>query len=159
MRAAQLRGLVAGAALAALLIAPASAKPPTPQPVKHVVSSAEAPAHLIAGGKGVAQLFLNPETGSTRAALSVLTLAPGAAVPPHVHPDSDEILYIEVGRVEMVIAGETVTAKAGDAVHIPAGVEHSARTLGQVRALRAVQIYVAPGPEARFRKAPKTRPE
>lgn len=152
-------GLIAGATLAHLMVAPAGAEPPTPAAVKHVVRSAEAPAHLIAGGKGIAQLFLNPETGSERAALSVLTLAPGASVPLHAHPDSDEILYIEVGRVEMVIAGEAVTAEAGDAVHIPAGVKHSARALGQVRALRAVQIYVAPGPEARFRKAPQTPPE
>ena len=87
--------------------------------------------------------------GCSRSALSRLHLAVGAAVPLHRHVGSAEVLAIESGAVEMTIGGVVYTAKAGDAVYIPADVEHSARvTAGPVD---AVQVYVGPGPEDRFR--------
>ncbi len=118
-------------------------------PAGQVVSADAAPTHLIAGGKGQATLLLGAAQGAP-AALSLLLLGPGAEVPEHVHETSAEILYVEEGRVEMVVAGQTLRARAGDAIYIPANTPHSAKTLGRLTPLRAVQVYVGPGPEQRF---------
>ena len=123
----------------------------------YVVKASEAPIHSLAGGKVLAQLFLNESNHSNLGALSVLTLQPGAAVPVHDHSHSAEILYILEGTMEMVIEGQTVSASAGDAVHIPVTVQHSAKVASDVP-VKAVQIYVAPGPEQRFAKGPIVKP-
>jgi quercetin dioxygenase-like cupin family protein len=45
-----------------------------------------------------------------------------------------------------------MAVKQGDAVYIPAGIKHSARIPEGAPSFRAVQVYVGPGPEARFRQ-------
>ena len=123
----------------------------------YVVKADEAPIHSIANGKVLAQLFFNETNHSNLGALSVLTLQPGASVPAHDHSQSAEILYILEGTMEMVIEGQTVSASAGDAVHIPCTVTHSAKVASDIP-VKAVQIYVAPGPEQRFAKGPIVQP-
>ena len=120
--------------------------------VQNVVASDAAPTYLIAKGKGLAKLLLNASTGAKDVAVSILTFEAGATVPEHTHDSSSETLYVESGSVDMVIGGRPVHANAGDAIYIPAGVLHSAHVLGPVLGLRAVQIYVAAGPEQRFAK-------
>jgi len=127
---------------------------PAPVGVAHVVDGDQAPTHVIAGGLGLAQLLVNETSGAPDGALSVLTLAPGAAVPEHTHETSSETLFVETGRVEMVIDGVSFSAGAGDAIHIPAGALHSAVVVGGAESLRAVQVYVGPGPEQRFAAGP-----
>ena len=134
----------------ALAADPSPAVSPSP-----VVSEATAPRYRIAAGKGTATLLLNATTGSPEASLGLLTLDAGAEVAPHVHAESVEILYLEAGSVEVVVAGLTLTARAGDAVRIPAGVEHSARV---TTTMRALQVYVAAGPEQRFTAGERVNP-
>jgi putative monooxygenase len=100
------------------------------------------------------KLLLGAAEGAN-AAVSHLTLAPGAEVPAHVHEGSSELLYIESGTVEMSIGGKSFSARAGDAVFIPAGLQHSARVTSRFESVRAVQIYVGPGPEQRFTRGEK----
>lgn len=128
------------------------------EPAPTVARAAEAPTYAIAGGAGTARLLLNASQGAP-AAVSHLVLAPGAEVPPHRHDSSAELLYVETGQVTMVIGGQTWTAGPGDAILIPAGVEHSARVLGKIQPLEAVQIYVGPGPEQRFTQGPPAKEE
>ena len=95
-------------------------------------------------------LLINQETSpGTPAAMSLLTALPGLQIPEHVHEDSDEFLYIMSGGGEMVLGEETLEVSEGSAIRIPAGVPHSF-TAGQ-SATVAVQMYVGPGPENRFR--------
>lgn len=119
-----------------------------------VVSTDQAPQHTILSGQGTATLLHNATTGSTRAALTLLTLAAGAEVPEHQHPDSDELLYVLEGSTTVTLGGQTYTLTTGDAVLIPAGVPHRATA---TTALRALQVYAAPGPEQRFTAGPKVR--
>jgi quercetin dioxygenase-like cupin family protein len=128
-------------------------------PVRHVVGSAEAPTFRISQGKGTAVLLLNEATGARAASLGVLELETGAQVAEHVHESSVEMLYVEEGSAEMTVEGQPFTLKAGDGVYIPAGVRHSARVPEGTPRLRAVQVYVGPGPEQRFRQGtPVTLP-
>jgi mannose-6-phosphate isomerase-like protein (cupin superfamily) len=128
-----------------------------PPPIQHVVKAADATTHVIAGGKGLATLLMNPATGMKEAALTRLVLEPGAEVPTHTHEESVEILYVERGRARMVVESETFEIGPGDGVYIPAAVPHSAEVVGD-EPLIAVQVYVGPGPEARFRQGPVARP-
>jgi quercetin dioxygenase-like cupin family protein len=123
--------------------------------VQHVVEGRTAPVHRIVAGKGTARLLLNAATGASAAALTHLTFAAGAEVPEHVHAESAELLYVEEGVLEMTIAGRPATARGGDAVYIPAGTPHATRA---TRATRAVQLYVGPGPEQRFRQGERVPP-
>lgn len=118
------------------------------------VATDGAPVYPIAGGKGEAVLLHNLDTGSKEAALSVITLAPGAEVPQHVHETSAEFLYVEQGSAELTVGGKPVILKPGMAVRIPAGVPHSAKVASAVHSFRAVQFSVGPGPEQRFKGAP-----
>lgn len=134
--------VIAGTAIAAPRVAS----------VMHAVDGSKAPVHLIADGRGTARLLLTPATGATAASLTELTLAPGAQVPEHVHETSTEILYVQQGTAEFSVDGKTFKAAQGDAVYIPAGSKHSAKVTGRLQPLRAVQVYVGPGPEQRFTK-------
>mgnify|MGYP001590924649 CR=1 FL=1 len=119
----------------------------------HVVNGGETNPYVIAGGKGIAKLYLNRDTGSEEAALSVLVLKPGAEVPEHAHESSAELLFVVEGSVELVIDGKPYRAQKEDAIYIPSGIRHSARVPGVGKLVKVVQVYVGPGPEQRF-KAP-----
>jgi quercetin dioxygenase-like cupin family protein len=140
-----------------LAIPSCSASIRLPKPAT-VVRHADAPAYLIAGGKGLAQLYINEGTGAN-VAVSTLTFAPGAAVPEHAHDDSSETLYVMAGSAEMTIAGKVTRVGPGDVVHLPPRVKHSAKILGHVGSFKAVQVYVAPGAEQRFTKGERVTPE
>jgi quercetin dioxygenase-like cupin family protein len=130
--------------------------PPVPPaaPAGLVVKGDAAPGYRILGGKGAATLLLNATNGAPEAALDLLELQDGAVVPAHVHADSIEILYVLEGRAEFVVAGVPLVAEKGDAVRIEEGAEHSARVVGS---FRAVQVYVAAGPEQRFTAGERIR--
>ena len=81
-----------------------------------------------------------------------LILKRGAAVAKHSHAESDEIVVLLKGEVEMIAGGEIHQLKAPLALLIPRGVEHSFRV---IRAAEAVQIYSPAGPEARFKVWPE----
>ncbi|AKF87285.1 hypothetical protein MFUL124B02_40815 [Myxococcus fulvus 124B02] len=130
---------------------PTEAKPT----VRHRVTAAEAPRHIIANGKGRATLFLNESTGATAASLTLLELQPGGEVPEHTHESSAEILYIEDGAADMTVSGQTLRVSKGDAVYIPAGAKHSARVVSPGVPFKAVQVYAGPGPEQRFTQGPR----
>ena len=121
-------------------------------PVRYVVSREEAATFRISQGKGLAHLLVNEETGARAASMGVLELQAGAGVPEHIHEHSVEMLYVEEGNVEMTVEGQVMAVHPGDAVYIPAGIRHSARVPEGAPAFRAVQVYVGPGPEARFRQ-------
>lgn len=121
-------------------------------PITYVVTQEKAPAYEIGKGSGLATLFLNSSTGASDLAMSTLNLKPGAAVPPHRHLESSEAIYLLEGVIEMTIAGKMYRASAGDAVYIPKGVEHSATVPKGGQSVKALQVYIGPGPEQRFTK-------
>ncbi|PTL84358.1 cupin domain-containing protein [Vitiosangium sp. GDMCC 1.1324] len=142
---------------AVLCVSAGCARVPT-VPVRYVVNSAEAPTFRISQGKGAATLLTNEETGARAASMGVLDLQGGAGVPEHIHEHSVEMLYVEEGEAEMTIEGQTMPVKKGDAVYIPAGIRHAARIPEGTECFRAVQVYVGPGPEARFRQGEPVKP-
>ncbi len=141
-----------------LLLASAGCVRAPTVPVRHVVGTEEAPTFRIAKGRGSATLLLNEDTGARAASLGVLELQGGVAIPEHIHADSVEILYVEEGGAEMTVEGQALSVGPGDAIYIPAGQRHSARVTEDTPRFRAVQVYVGPGPEQRFRQGEPVKP-
>src|SRR6185312_4926643 len=52
------------------------------------------------------------------------TFPPGTFVPPHIHPDQDEYLYLLEGRLDFFLDGAEEYATAGDTVRLPMGKPH-----------------------------------
>ncbi|WP_399681302.1 cupin domain-containing protein [Xenophilus sp.] len=46
-------------------------------------------------------------------------------VPPHVHPEQDEYIYVLDGRIDLLLDGRTSSASAGDLVRMPRGLPHA----------------------------------
>ena len=52
------------------------------------------------------------------------TFPPGTFVPPHIHPDQDEFVYMLSGRFDLFLDGNDVSATSGDLIRLPRGIAH-----------------------------------
>jgi quercetin dioxygenase-like cupin family protein len=62
------------------------------------------------------------------------TIPPGVVVPLHSHPDTEDFLIIsgELESLNQIQQGyEWIRAKAGDYIHVPAGVRHAWRNVSR----------------------------
>lgn len=74
-----------------------------------------------------------------------VAFGPGALAAPHKHP-GEEIAYVIEGLIEYRLAGlPTVRLGVGDALFIPAGTVHSARNVGEGRAVELATYVVEIG--------------
>lgn len=58
----------------------------------------------------------------------------GTGVPPHIHPDQDEFIYVLEGEYTLFLDGEWVTAGPGDTVRMPMGLVHAYYNKGEQEA-------------------------
>ena len=56
---------------------------------------------------------------------------PGGGPPMHVHAHEEESFYVLRGNFALTIGGKPFTASAGDFVHIPRGVPHTFKNIGE----------------------------
>ena len=63
-----------------------------------------------------------------REMLAQIYLKKGALVPMHNH-ESEQITYVLQGALKFLIAGEEITVREGEVLHIPSWVEHQAEAL------------------------------
>jgi len=82
---------------------------------------------------------IDPQSNIT---LGIAELEPGKSNPLHVHDNCEEVICILSGSCEQRVGQRTVVMKAGDTLHIPAGVPHTARALGQ-QPMRSIVAYNA----------------
>lgn len=52
------------------------------------------------------------------------TMPGGTHVPPHIHPEQDEFVYMLEGRLDILLDGEPTFAEAGDLIRMPRGIPH-----------------------------------
>lgn len=111
-----------------------------------------APTFVIAGGK--ASVTMLSETPNY---LGRLVAQPGAAVPEHVHPTSDELIYVLSGAGEMRLEGTegAIPVTPGMGIQIRRGLKHSFAVPASAKEpLVVVQVYTPSGPEQRFKVPP-----
>jgi len=63
-----------------------------------------------------------------REMVAQIYLKKGALVPTHAH-ESEQITYVLQGALKFFVAGEEVTVREGEVLHIPSWVEHQAEAL------------------------------
>ena len=89
-----------------------------------------------------ARLVIWPGVGAWEANMNYVVMEPGEENVPHVHPASEDTIFIVEGRgsVRDLTNDRVLEIEAGQAVFVPAGVEH------QVRADRGERIVSVGGP-------------
>ena len=74
------------------------------------------------------QVIFNPETGSSKANVTLTTLAKGSGSNDEIHENSDQILYMIQGTMKIYAHDELIySVKEGDAVLVTAGDIHAVR--------------------------------
>jgi uncharacterized RmlC-like cupin family protein len=76
----------------------------------------------------------------------------GSSVPRHSHAAESETIHIAEGAYVVEVDGTETELSAGDTVHVPAGVPHAGRALGE-GPVRRVIVFSPGGMECFFRKA------
>jgi len=76
--------------------------------------------------------------GGEQVLLCRVQYKPGKQVPWHAHEDTEQVMFILDGEVEMTIEDETRTLRAGDVVVVNRGLHHSLRSPGGVTFMEAL---------------------
>lgn len=67
---------------------------------------------------------LGSDTNGTLAVVESID-TPHAGPPPHIHAREDETFQVLAGEYEFMVAGKTVSARAGDTLFAPRGIPHT----------------------------------
>ena len=76
--------------------------------------------------------------GGEQVLLCKVKYDPGKQVPWHAHEDTEQVMFILEGEVEMTIEEETATLKAGDVVVVNRGLNHKLYSEGGVTYMEAL---------------------
>lgn len=113
------------------MTAPGNAAEPDPADVT-VVSADDVRVNRRRGGE--MRVLLSPVTvRSTSGFLGTLDLAPGEYVSEHLHPYSEEFLYVTAGRGRLRLGGPDGTYRTletGQAIMVPIGLRHRLENTG-----------------------------
>ena len=88
---------------------------------------------------GTMTRLADADCGATRSvSVARMVLKPAQRSPAHRHPNREEVVLLESGRVAHEIGGARVDHEAGTCVVIPAGVTHSSRNLADTDAVMLI---------------------
>ncbi len=80
-------------------------------------------------GDRITYLITGAETGGAFF-MAEVSVAPGGGPPPHVHSREDESFYLQHGTLAVQVGDKALKVSAGDFVHMPRGVVHSFKNVG-----------------------------
>jgi quercetin dioxygenase-like cupin family protein len=89
-----------------------------------------------------ARLVVFPGVGAESANMNYVRLEPGEENVPHIHPESEDTIFILAGKGTVCDHDSDIVQEfeAGDMIHVPVGLKHA------VRADRGVEIVSVGGP-------------
>ena len=104
----------------------------------------------VEGPKGnYKRLLVHPKrTGNRYCQISLLRILPHNKFPRHIHPNSEDMIYILRGRAIFSIGEEEIEGSAGEVIVIPENTPHSAINNAE-EDMEAIVIQ-APIPEFKF---------
>lgn len=85
-------------------------------------------------------------------------LPPGEEVPPHIHHNEEEVLYVVAGEIESLVGDETLDAPAGSCHTIPRGTVHGQANHGAEPATLLV-MFAPPHLEDLFERSMEVTPD
>ncbi len=93
-------------------------------------------------------LITGAETGGAFF-MAEVSVVPGGGPPPHVHSREDESFYVQQGKLVVQLGDQTFHLSAGDFIHMPRGVAHSFKNVGEETA-RLLTVTTPAGLENYF---------
>jgi quercetin dioxygenase-like cupin family protein len=85
-------------------------------------------------------------TGAAMATVGDMTVQPGVRSGYHLHPNTEEAIFVVEGELEFRIGSSRFRASTGDCVLAPKGIGHGLENVGSVAA-RVITIYPTATPE------------
>lgn len=95
---------------------------------KHVPAGT-GPAYCGPGDR-ITYLITGAETGGAFF-MAEVSVVPGGGPPPHVHSREDESFYLQEGTLAIQVGDKILNVSTGDFVHMPRGVVHSFKNVGE----------------------------
>jgi quercetin dioxygenase-like cupin family protein len=144
-------GAVAGPALTTIAIAQEA---PRQEPVKEMPN---ATPMVVGPGDGTrvwamgVHVTIKVRSKDTNGAYSIFEdiIPPGAGPVPHTHTKEDETIFVIEGQLRAWLGGQQYDLKVGDFVHMPRGVEHYFKNVGDTHT-RMLLSYTPGGFEQWF---------
>lgn len=106
-------------------------------------------------GDARTKVVVGPGMGAENMSLAVLVMPPGGKTDVHVR-DAEECIYVVRGRTIVTAGKARVEIGAGDAIVIPAGVEHYHENAGDGE-LEQIAVWSPAGPERMILNLPLAR--
>ena len=109
---------------------------------EHAEESEVKPIPVSAPFKRVVKLLVSPEQGmeipglaepvlgmlrAKKLTVGITEVPPGGGLAPHIHEDTEEVIYVLSGTAEYTIEGQKIPIKPGSILHIPPKVKHEAK--------------------------------
>jgi len=85
------------------------------------------------------------DTNGERVVVETFVEPNGAVAAAHVHPAQEELFEVLAGELELRLGKQTLVAKAGDRVLVPAGTPHRFRNVGEETAHFVCEVTPALG--------------
>jgi putative monooxygenase len=92
----------------------------------------------MAGGKSL--MMAGASTGAAMATVGDLTIEPGVRSGYHLHPNTEEAIFVVEGELEFRVGTSRFRASTGDCVLAPQGIGHGLENVGDTPA-RLITIY------------------
>ena len=99
---------------------------------------------------GVIGWRLTPQRGSEQLVVMDVRLEPGGGHDFHRHPDQEEMIIVNSGRITQYLERESSTLEAGDSVFIPADTGHASFNDGEQTARLTVVLGPSLGGETGY---------
>jgi quercetin dioxygenase-like cupin family protein len=106
----------------------------------------QAKPDVAAGGYRIKWLFSGKTAADTAQTLGYVVIEPGQKNPLHAHPNCEEVLYLISGELDHSLDGAVYRLGPGDAIRVPAGAKHDAKSVGSEPAAMVV-CYSVPNRE------------
>jgi len=114
--------------------------------VKSTRAGEQAP-RTIAIGPGLVEVHVTGEQSGGQMDVLIFNAPAGTPGPaPHRHPAAEETFHVLEGEMEFVVDGRTLRAGPGTTVHVPRGVPHAFRYIGD----RPVRFLAVLSPSLRM---------
>ncbi len=98
----------------------------------------------MAGGKSL--MMAGASTGAAMATVGDLTIEPGVRSGYHLHPNTEEAIFVVEGELEFRVGTSRFRASTGDCVLAPQGIGHGLENVGDTPA-RLITIYPTAEPD------------
>jgi uncharacterized cupin superfamily protein len=79
-------------------------------------------------------MMAGASTGAAMATVGDLTVQPGVRSPYHLHPNTEEAIFVVEGEMEFRVGSSRFRASAGDCVLAPEGIGHGLENVGDTPA-------------------------